>query len=98
MHVAKRNRKTAPASARIALVIVVAVGFALTGAMWMRYNEIHEKSTQLERQVAAVQEENNRLREEIAAPFDDAYIRRVARRELGYCLPGEVIYFSDFEE
>lgn len=98
MRVAKQNRKTAPASARIALVIVLVLGFALTGALWMRYNEIHEKSEQLAKQVAAAKEENERLREEIAAPFNDEYVKRVARRELGYCLPGEVIYFSDFED
>lgn len=98
MRVAKSNRKTAPASARIALVIVLVLGFALTGALWMRYNEMHEKSEQLEKAVAAAKEENERLREEIAAPFNDEYVKRVARRALGYCLPGEIIYFSDFED
>ena len=98
MRVAKSNRKTAPTSARIALVIVLVLGFALTGALWMRYNEMHEKSEQLEKAVAAAKEENERLREEIAAPFNDEYVKRVARRALGYCLPGEIIYFSDFED
>lgn len=95
---AKQNRKTAPASARIALAIVLVIGFVLTGALWMRYNDMHKQSEQLAKEVAAAKEENDRLREEIAAPFNDEYVKRVARRELGYCLPGEVIYFSDFED
>lgn len=84
--------------ARIALVLFLIVGFVLTGALWMRYNEMQQKSELLAKEVAAAQAENDRLKEEIAAPFDEEYVKRVARRELGYCLPGEVIYFSDFDE
>lgn len=95
---AKAYKRTTPVSARVALVLVLVIGFVLTGALWMRYNETREKSDQLAKEVAAAKEENDRLREEIAAPFNDEYVRRVARRALGYCLPGEIIYFSDFEE
>ncbi|MBQ5389999.1 MAG: septum formation initiator family protein [Clostridia bacterium] len=94
----KQNSKQAPLSARIALVLVLVLGFVLTGALWMRYNDMRQKSERLAKEVAAAREENDRLLEEIAAPFNDEYVKRVARRELGYCLPGEIIYFSDFEE
>ena len=95
---AKQSRRHVPASVRIALVLALVIGFALTGALWMRYNDMRAKRILLEQHLAAAREENERLREEIAAPFNDEYVKRVARRELGYCLPGEIIYFSDFEE
>lgn len=94
----KRNRKELPLSARIAFVLVVVLGFILTGALWMRYNDMQKETEWLAKEVAAMQAENDRLEKEIAAPFNDEYIKRVARRELGYCLPGEIIYFSDFSE
>ena len=94
----KRNRKELPLSARIAFVLVVVLGFVLTGALWMRYNDMQKETERLAKEVAAMQAENDRLEKEIAAPFNDEYIKRVARRELGYCLPGEIIYFSDFSE
>lgn len=95
---ATEKRRHVPASVRIAFVLALVIGFVLTGALWMRYNDMRAKSALLEKEVAAAREANERLREEIAAPFNDEYVKRVARRELGYCLPGEIIYFSDFGE
>ena len=92
------NKKHVTLSLRIALVVLVVGGFLLTGALWMRYNEIAQDTEELLSELHALEEENARLKEEISAPWNEEYIRRVARRELGYCLPGEIIYFSDFEE
>lgn len=92
------NKKHVSLSLRIALVVLVVGGFLLTGALWMRYNEIAQDTEELLSELHALEEENARLKEEISAPWNEEYIRRVARRELGYCLPGEIIYFSDFED
>jgi len=92
------NKKHVSLSMRIALVVLVVGGFLLTGALWMRYNEIAQDTEELLSELHALEEENARLKEEISAPWNEEYIRRVARRELGYCLPGEIIYFSDFED
>ena len=92
------NKKHVSLSLRIALVVLVVGGFLLTGALWMRYNEIAQETEELLSELHALEEENARLKEEISAPWNEEYIRRVARRELGYCLPGEIIYFSDFED
>lgn len=90
-------QKHIPVSVRIALVLVLVIGFLIIGALWMRYNEMQAQSAELAKQIALLREENARLTEEIEAPWNAEYIKRVARRELGYCLPGEIIYFSDFE-
>ena len=92
------NKKHTSLSLRIALAVLVVGGFLLTGALWMRYNEISQNTEELLSTLHALEEENARLKEEISAPWNEEYIKRVARRELGYCLPGEIIYFSDFED
>ncbi|MBR5539738.1 MAG: septum formation initiator family protein [Clostridia bacterium] len=92
------NKKHTSLSLRIALAVLVVGGFLLTGALWMRYNEISQNTEELLNTLHALEEENARLKEEISAPWNEEYIKRVARRALGYCLPGEIIYFSDFED
>ena len=92
------NNKHTSLSLRIALVVLLTGGFLLTGALWMKYNEMSQDTDELLGQLQALEEENARLKEEISAPWNEEYIKRVARRELGYCLPGEIIYFSDFED
>ncbi len=92
------KQKHLPITVRIALVAVLVGGFLLTGALWMRYNDMLAEREALAKQVELLRAENDRLTEEIDAPWNEEYIKRVARRELGYCLPGEVIYFSNFED
>ena len=93
-----QNKNNVPASVRIAFVIFMALGFVITGALWMRSNEQKKENDRLEKEVAAFSEKVEMKKEELAAPFDEEYVRRVARRELGYGYPGEIFYHSDFEE
>lgn len=90
--------RATPAVMRIVLAVLLILGFVLIGSLSMRYNEMQKQTETLQRQVLAAKEENDRLKEELAAPFDEAYVRRVARRSLGYCMPGEIIYFSDLDK
>lgn len=92
------NKKHLALSLRIALVILLVGSFLLSGVFLMRYNEIAKEASELADSLKALEEENARLKEEISAPWNEEYIKRVARRELGLCLPGEIIYFSDFED
>ncbi len=92
------NKKQIALSWRIALAVLLIGGFLLTGALLMRYNEIEKERDEMTARLELLLEENERLREELSAPWDAEYIKRIARRELGYCLPGEIIYFSDFKD
>lgn len=87
-----------PASVRIAFVVLLAIGFVVIGAFWMRYNDQKQKNDLLEQEVNKLSEQVAQKQEELAAPFDEEYVRRIARRELGYGYPGEIFYHSDFEE
>ena len=94
----KNERVRTPASARAALAVALVLGLIFVGIIWMRTNEMHARNEELAAQLAAAKEEQARLKEELAAPFDDEYVKRVARRKLGYCMPGEISYFNDLEE
>lgn len=93
-----QNKKSIPASVRIGFVIFLALGFIITGALWMRLNDQRQKNEALEREVNAMGEQVAEKREELSAPFDADYIARIARRELGYGMPGEIFFRSDFDE
>lgn len=93
---AERKIQHTPTFVRVMLVVIVAGGLLLAGSLRMRYNEMVERNAALAENVSEARENNAQLREELDAPFDLEYVKRVARRELGYCLPGEIIYYSDF--
>ncbi len=94
----KSERARTPAAARAALAAALVLGLIIVGVIWMRTNDLHARNEELAAQLAEAKDEQARLKEEIAAPFDDEYVKRVARRKLGYCMPGEIIYFNDLEE
>ena len=93
----KKEKKNIPASVRIGLIIFLVLGFVITGALWMKYNDERRKNDEIQKEIDALSEQVARKEEEFSAPFDADYIARIARRELGYGLPGEIIYRSDFE-
>ncbi|MBO5274967.1 MAG: septum formation initiator family protein [Clostridia bacterium] len=48
-----------------------------------------------------IEEYTNRIEElndELARPYDDEYVMRVAREKLNYHLPEEIIFFNDLNK
>ena len=97
-HMRKTEQAHTPFSARAALTAALILGLLLVGVIWMRQNDLRAKNDALEAQLVAAKEVQAQLKEELAAPFDEEYVKRVARRKLGYCMPGEIIYFNDLDE
>ena len=94
----KDVKKNIPASVRIGFIIFLVLGFVITGALWMKYNDQRQKNEALQKEVDLLGEQVAKKGEEFAAPFDNDYIARIARRDLGYGLPGEIVFRSDFED
>ena len=61
----------------------------------MQVNELKTKHEQLSSQVSEKKLSVEQLKDECAQDIDENYIQRIARRELGYRMPGEVIYYND---
>ena len=80
---------------RIALVVVVIVCIITILRLQIQFNKLNEEKKVLEAQVEEYAEDIEELKAEIARPFDDEYVIRVAREKLGYHLPDEIIYYND---
>ena len=63
----------------------------------LRYNELIKKRDQLKAQVEKEQLTLENLLEEVNADYDEEYIIKVAREELGYRMPDEIIYYSNID-
>ena len=61
----------------------------------LRYNELTKKRDQLKAQVQQEQLELEKLLDEVNAEYNDEYILKIAREELGYRMPDEIIYYNN---
>lgn len=80
---------------RIAIIVVVLVCVITILRLQIQFNNLNDEKKELEAQVEEYAEDIEELKAEIARPFDDEYVIRVAREKLGYHLPDEIIYYND---
>jgi cell division protein FtsB len=50
---------------------------------------------ELLRSISDTKEQIDELKDELARPFDDEYITKIARAKLKYHLPEEIIFYND---
>ncbi len=60
--------------------------------------ELRVEKARLEEAIAEYNEEILSLENDLAAPFDDEYIMKVARKKLNMRLPEEIVFFTNIEE
>lgn len=79
----------------LAILCVVLLGLGIFGNNGIiTYRELKRSYVELQSKVSALEEENERLAEEIyLLKNDPSYIERIAREELGMVKPGEVIFY-----
>ncbi|MBQ9429199.1 MAG: septum formation initiator family protein [Clostridia bacterium] len=94
----KPTSKKTPPVYKIVLCLFLCAGFIVCGVLFMKKNEIDKNNDRLREELEAAQIKQDEMKEELEAPFDADYVRRMARKLLGYCLPGEVIFYSDVED
>ncbi|MBR6535436.1 MAG: septum formation initiator family protein [Clostridia bacterium] len=80
---------------KLALGVFLIFAFVTILNLSMQVNTLKEKQYDLAQQVADKQIQVEKLRDEYASEIDDEYIKRVAKEELGYHDPGEIIYYND---
>lgn len=81
---------------KISLALLTVIFIIMVLSLSLRYNELTKKRDQLKAQVEAEQLELEKLLEEVDAEFNDEYIIKIAREELGYRMPDEIIYYNNF--
>jgi cell division protein FtsB len=83
--------------AALVVALVMAVGSAVAEGGFRRYWRLKRDVETLEARNARLLQDNARLRREVNALRDDVRVlERVAREELGYTRPGELVF--DLEE
>ncbi len=61
-------------------------------------NELRaERDVRIQR-IQQLQDNVDELELRIAEPIDDKFIERVARNELGYCMPNEIIFYNNIAD
>lgn len=82
------------------MLVLVACALALVCAVvlvtsMMEYNDLLEEKKRLEAQKDALLEENEEKKDILDSPLDEDAIKDIARDELGYANPDDVIIYDD---
>ena len=90
-----KDKRYGNLSMKIAVAAFVVFALLAVASMLMKFNDVKEKRSELEQEIAVLQESVNDLENQLALPFDDEYVEQVAREKLGLCYPDEVIVESN---
>ena len=80
---------------KIAIAVLFAAIIITVFTLVMKYNNLMTKRDALKAQVEKEKIQLEKLQEEAGRDFDEEYIKKIAREELGYRMPDEIIYYND---
>ena len=80
---------------KIAIAVLFAAIIITVFTLVMKYNNLMTKRDALKAQVEKEKIQLEKLQEEADRDFDEEYIKKIAREELGYRMPDEIIYYND---
>ncbi len=83
---------------RIAFTLVAIFLFVSVINLQVEMNDLREARDARVEKVAQLQDAVDELELRIDMPIDDEYIERIARDELGYRRPNEIIFVNDIAE
>lgn len=58
-------------------------------------NELKKSNVSLNNKIESYSDNIEQITEQLALPYDNEYIERVARDKLNYRMPDEIIFFND---
>ena len=86
-----RQRFAVLVAAAVSLALIAAFVFGTRGLLHLR--ALTAEETTIRQRIAGLLTENQRLRSELhQLRHDDRYLERLAREQLGFVHPGEVVY------
>ncbi|MBO4869750.1 MAG: septum formation initiator family protein [Clostridia bacterium] len=83
---------------KISLAVLSVVVVVTVLSLSLKYNELTKKRDKLKSDVEQAQLELEKLRDEVNAEYNEEYIIKIAREELGYRMPDEVIYYNNLNK
>lgn len=89
------NRVTRSFVVRIASLLFVSFCFLTIIKLQFDNNEVKGEIDDMNEQILQAENELEELRRLAEKPFDDAYVEGVARKELDFRDPGEIVFYND---
>jgi len=89
------NQVTKSFIVRLATLLFVSFCFLTIIRLQFENNEIKGNIDDVSAQCLEAENELEELRRLAEQPFDEAYIENVAREELDYRDPGEIVFYND---
>ena len=80
---------------KAAILVFICACSASVINMMFEYNALKDKRVELEARIAEVNTRIEELNVWLDMPFNDDYVRRVAREKLNLRIPGEIIFYND---
>ncbi len=83
---------------RAAAVFIFIFLFVSVINLQVEMNELRAERDARAERIQQLQDNVDELELRIAEPIDDEFIERIARDELGYCMPNEIIFYNNIAE
>lgn len=80
---------------KIGVVCFIGVVLYTILCMQLRYNELRRTRDALLAEIEAGAGRVEKLENELAMPFDEEYVAKVAREKLNLCRPEEILFYND---
>ena len=93
------SRRTKP-NMILKLAFVCVVGFLVVSVINLQttLNDLRADLAENQAKVTALEDDITELNIKLSTPISVEYIERVAREQLGYRMPGEIIFYNDIAE
>ena len=89
------NKITRSFIVRIALLLFVSFCFLTIIRLQFKINDLKADKALMNEQILEAEDEREKMKRLAEKPFDDAYVEEVARNELDYRDPGEIVFYND---
>lgn len=89
------NKITRSFIVRIASLFFVSFCFLTIISLQFDNNDVKADIARMNEQILEAEDELEEMKRLAEKPFDDAYVEEVARNELDYRDPGEIVFYND---
>lgn len=83
---------------RIAVSLFIVLCVVSIIELQLRMNKLNDEKQELTQKVEEIREEIEELQYRMNLPYNDDYAARVARMQLGYHFPDEILFINDLYE
>ena len=80
---------------RIAIALFIVLCIAMIIELQMQMNKLNRQKEELKKELVVSEERVAELEYRLSLPYDNDYASKVARKQLGYHFPDEILFTND---